>query len=714
VSTYIGNDFRRAYLPGVTQTGKGQTIALVSFEGFLQSDITAYESAAGLANVPVTPVLLDGYNGVPLTDNLQTETTLDIDMALSMAPGVDDIYVYEALSGFDGGAVDLNAYQKSADDEFAALANPPQGIPLSRQISASWIGYSGANIAAAVQQFAAQGQSFFIGAGDQGAFLQNNTIIAPANESEVSFMTVVGGTQLMTGPNATPWQSETTWNDGLKMRGRDGASGGGVVPGVPIPFYQKPLTNQILAAGGDPTLRNIPDVALTATDIAIYVTTPDESTGGMMFLSGTSAAAPLWAGFMALVNEQAMGPDGLGPVGFANPALYRLGQSPNYAADFHDIADHSTNDTNGGPNYTAIAGYDLATGWGTPASKSLIYDLAASAPPACAATCNGTCVDLDYNPNNCGACGHSCKGQACLGGQCQPLVLASGYNPSALAVDSASVYWTNMNMNPTGSSGVFKVPLNGGAVTQLSTTLYSAQLQGIGIAVDGTNVYWNDDVGSGGSLLSVPVGGGATTTLVSGTAFEDVKVDATNVYWAGNMGGAVNAGTIMKMPKSGGSPVTLVSGLRSPNGLAVDGTSVYWTDTSGSGTGTVRSVPVAGGVAVTLASGLISPFGIAVDGSSVYWNDQDLDFKSQGDVMKVPLHGGTSVTLASNQSIDRGAIAVDSQNVYWVARAAVMKAPIGGGTATVVWSGVSPWGLAIDGTSVYFMDQNYNLMKLAK
>ena len=64
--SYMGYDFRNAYAPGATQTGSGQMVGLLEFDsGFYQSDITAYETLAGLPNVPVQAVLLNGYNGGP-------------------------------------------------------------------------------------------------------------------------------------------------------------------------------------------------------------------------------------------------------------------------------------------------------------------------------------------------------------------------------------------------------------------------------------------------------------------------------------------------------------------------------------------------------------------------------------------------------------------------------------------------------------------------
>jgi len=127
--------------------------------------------------------------------------------------------------------------------------------------------------------------------------------------------------------------------------------------------------------GGSTTARNIPDVAWTADNV--YVEYGGGSSGAV---GGTSCAAPLWAGLAALMNEQSL-VAGRSTIGFLNPAIYAIGQSADYNAVFHDITS-GNNAWPGSPNgFYAVAGYDLCTGWGTPAGQSLINAIAGSPDP---------------------------------------------------------------------------------------------------------------------------------------------------------------------------------------------------------------------------------------------------------------------------------------------------------------------------------------------
>lgn len=338
--TFAGNDFRKAYAKDTPLTGAGQNVALVQYDGFYPVDITNYVNYIGLSNVPPL-IVVDVNGGVPTPGGGSIEVALDIQMVIAMAPGVSNIYVYEAPNPSPW----VDMLGQIADDNFA------------KQVSCSW-GGGGPNAAAEqiFLQMAAQGQSFFNASGDNTAF--DGAIPFP---SESPNITQVGGTTLTTDGSGD-YVSETTWNWG----GGQGSSGG-ISTVVPIPSWQLGLdmtTNQ-----GSFTMRNVPDVALTADDIFIFY---DNGTNGSV--GGTSAAAPLWAGFMALVNEQA---EQLAQpsVGFLNPALSALCRGTNYAVTFNDIS--TGNNTNyDSPNlFYAVPGFDLCTGWGTPTGTNLVNAL---------------------------------------------------------------------------------------------------------------------------------------------------------------------------------------------------------------------------------------------------------------------------------------------------------------------------------------------------
>src|SRR5581483_5667121 len=117
--------------------------------------------------------------------------------------------------------------------------------------------------------------------------------------------------------------------------------------------------------------RGIPDIAADAdplTGMAFYIA------GRWLKVGGTSASTPLWAGIIAIANQVADH-----PLGFINPALYRLAASSTYAQDFRDItAGNNTNDSANVQGYSAVPGWDPVTGLGSPNAEKLIPDLIAA------------------------------------------------------------------------------------------------------------------------------------------------------------------------------------------------------------------------------------------------------------------------------------------------------------------------------------------------
>ena len=356
--TYIGNDFRAAYVPNVTLTGAGQMVGLLQFDGYYASDISAYATAAGIAAVPVQTVLLDGYDGTPTTAG-NVEVSLDIEMAMAMAPGLSKIVVFEG--GPSG----------TPNDILNAMASSNQ----VKQLSCSW-GWSGGPTATTdtiFKKMAAQGQTFFEASGDSDAFTTGATSTNGVDNTSLQnvpssspYITVVGGTTLTTTGRGGPWSAETVWNWGLDQGSYVGSSGG-ISSYYSIPSWQTGISMAV--NGGSTTYRNIPDVALVADNVyEIY------GNGSVQTTGGTSCAAPLWAAMAALINQKAVAA-GKATIGFVNPAIYAIGKSSGYPANFHDTTT-GNNVSGASPNlFYATTGYDLCTGWGTPAGQALIDSL---------------------------------------------------------------------------------------------------------------------------------------------------------------------------------------------------------------------------------------------------------------------------------------------------------------------------------------------------
>ncbi len=340
------SDIKTAYnLNGIGATGAGQSLALFELDGYKASDIAAYEAQYGLPNVPLQNVLIDGFSGAAGSGS--GEVTLDIELQIAVAPGVNKVIVYEGPNSTAGV---IDTYNRIATDNLAKSISTSWGLAENSSSSSTRNSES-----QAFQQMSAQGQSIFAAAGDSGAY-DNGSTISVDDPASQPFMTGVGGTALKTVSAGGAWSSETTWNGGSISAG---AGGGGISTVWAIPSYQS-------GVGSSTTNRNVPDVSLAAdpnTGYSIYVN------GAWNIYGGTSCAAPIWSGFVACVNQSRVAA-GKGTLGFANTLIYSIGKGSRYATDFHDIADNSTN-----LSYHAIAGYDNATGWGTINGAGLFTDL---------------------------------------------------------------------------------------------------------------------------------------------------------------------------------------------------------------------------------------------------------------------------------------------------------------------------------------------------
>ncbi|WP_437736144.1 hypothetical protein [Sorangium sp. So ce1335] len=176
-------------------------------------------------------------------------------------------------------------------------------------------------------------------------------------------------------------------------------------------------------------------------------------------------------------------------------------------------------------------------------------------------------------------------------------------DPVGLALDATSIYVGD-------NHAVKKLPLLGGAAEELARGSGSRR-----VSVDETHVYWTNADAS--SIRKVPIEGGESVALATGY-FEshEVVLDATHVYWT-TPGEGPGVGSVNKVPKEGGTPVALATDQPSPYYIALDETHVYWVNTSA---GEIRRVPIDGGEPVVVISG-VSPNDLAVDGTSIYWTD---------------------------------------------------------------------------------------------
>jgi len=342
---FLGSDMRAAYAPGTTLTGAGQAIGLFEFGPYNLSDVQAYFSFVSQPlNVPIYNVLLDGVTGICGAGCDDGEEVIDIQQAVSMAPGLSAVIVYE-------GTDDTDMFNQMATDNVAK----------SLSCSFGFLPPDPASDEPIFMEFAAQGQNLFVASGDGGAYFGvpadcanfsnlSGCIFYPTDDP---LITAAGGTDLTTnGPGGT-WQSETGWI---------GSGGGFSTNGFAIPTYQIPVINA--ANQGSTTLRNIPDVAAEANTDNFWC-----SNGGCFIgVGGTSLSAPRWAGFLALANEQANGT----LIGFLNPTIYSLGQGSDYNTAFHDITSGNNFNSGSPAMFSDVVGYDLVTGWGSPNGSGLL------------------------------------------------------------------------------------------------------------------------------------------------------------------------------------------------------------------------------------------------------------------------------------------------------------------------------------------------------
>ena len=492
-ASFLGSDMRAAYYGSGPLTGAGQNLGLFEYLGTDLADLTTYFNNVGQTNnVPVTLVSTDGTS----TSCVDTraggrcddgEQNLDMTQAIGMAPGLASLYMYVG----------------SVDTAIISAMTTNTGHPLPTTIGCSW-GWTPADPSTLdpyFQKMAAQGQNFFAASGDASTWSKSNEAW-PADDA---YVVSVGGTDLVTASAAGPWKSETAWVD----------SGGGITPdSIAIPSWQSQSGVITSANKGSTTLRNGPDVSANAN--FTFYTCGDQTACQANVYGGTSFAAPMWAAYIALVNQQLVA-NGQPTIGFLNPTIYNQNVTSSYAANFHDI----TSGTSG--SYSAVTGFDLVTGWGSP-NTGLIAALTGggtSPTPAFAISASPTAVSVKQ-----GASGTSTVTTTVSGGFSSAVALTAsgapsgvtvGFSPASIAAPGSGTSTATFTVGASVAAGTYSITLTGtggGIVhsTTVSLTVTSTATPAFTLSVSPATISIAQS-GSGTVKITTAVSGGFASAI---------------------------------------------------------------------------------------------------------------------------------------------------------------------------------------------------------
>jgi subtilase family serine protease len=440
-ASFLGSDMRAAYYGGTALTGAGQNLGLFEYVGTDLADLTTYYKNVGQTNsVPVTLVSTDGTSTSCLASQGcdDTEQTLDMTQALGMAPGLSSLVMYIG----------------STDTAIISAMTTHSPLPTTIGCSWGWTPADPSTLDPYFQKMAAQGQNFFAASGDSSTWSSSNEAW-PADDA---YVVSVGGTDLVTASAAGPWKSETAWVD----------SGGGVSPdGIAIPSWQK-LAGVINSSNrGSTTLRNGPDVSANAN--FTFYTCANQTTCLANDYGGTSFAAPMWAGYIALVNQQ-LANNGDAPIGFINPTIYAQNVTSAYATDFHDITSGSSG------SYSAVVGYDLVTGWGSPNGTGLINALAPSgSTPAFTITASPASISVVQGSNGTSTVSTTVSGgfssAVALTASGAPAGVTVGFSPTSIPAPGAGTSTATFTVAATTATGTYAITVTGtgGGITHTAT-----------------------------------------------------------------------------------------------------------------------------------------------------------------------------------------------------------------------------------------------------
>jgi kumamolisin len=495
-ASFLGSDMRAAYYGGTALTGAGQNLGLFEFLGTDLTDLTTYFKNVGQTNnVPITLLSTDGTSTSCVDSRAggdcdDTEQTLDMTQAIGMAPGLSSLVMYIG----------------STDTAIISAMTTHSPLPTTIGCSWGWTPADPSTLNPYFQKMAAQGQNFFAASGDSSTWSASNE----AWPADNAYIVSVGGTDLVTASAGGAWKSETAWTD----------SGGGISPdSIPIPSWQQ-LSGVINSTNkGSTTLRNGPDVSANA-NFTFYVCA-DQTTCTANEYGGTSFATPMWAGYIALVNQQ-LASNGDPTIGFINPTIYAQNITSSYATDFHDI----TSGTSG--SFSAVTGYDLVTGWGSPNGVGLINALAGgtSTSPAFAISASPASVSVLQGSSGASTITTTVSGgfssAIALTATGQPTGVTATLSPTSIAAPGSGSSALKLAVASTTVAGTYTITVTGtgGGITHTATVALTVTAPTAGaftISVSPTS----------GSLRQGQSGTATVTTAVSGGFDSAIALSAT-------------------------------------------------------------------------------------------------------------------------------------------------------------------------------------------
>jgi kumamolisin len=497
-ASFLGTDMRAAYYGSGPMTGTGQSLGLFEYYGTDIADLQTYYKNVGQTDLSgvVTLLSTDGTSTACLKKSGcdDTEQTLDMTQALGMAPGLSSLVVYVG----------------STDTAIIGAMTTHNPLPGTIGCSWGWTPVDPTSLDPYFLKMAAQGQNFFVASGDSSTWTSSK-YPWPAEDGNV---VTVGGTDLVTTGAAGAWSSETAWVD----------SGGGISPHkVAIPSYQK-LAGVINSTNkGSTTYRNGPDVSANA-NFSFYVCA-DQTTCTANSYGGTSFAAPMWAAYVALVNQQ-LAQNGQPAIGFINPTIYAQnvsggGLSGAYASNFHDIISGTSG------SYSASTGYDLVTGWGSP--NTGLFSALTGAVATSGYTLSATPVSIVQ-----GTSGASTITSTPFGGYSSTIQLVASGLPTGVTVS----YGTNP-FGPSGSTTITFIAAANAAPGTTSVTVTgtgsdgTVQTTSVSLTVTALPLIFT--IGANPTALTVSRGTSGTATI--STAVSQGSISSITLSASGQKSG---------------------------------------------------------------------------------------------------------------------------------------------------------------------------------